>query len=130
MSENEKTNLQICIICFLVFLLGARAVVRYPEWFNGEERSAEHFITLGSGTSTEDSGFFRHILPIFRAATGLDVHVDAVGTGHALALASRGDVDALLVHDRVGEDNFVVDGDGIDRREVMYNDYRHCWSWL
>jgi tungstate transport system substrate-binding protein len=81
------------------------------------------FITLSSTTSTEDSGLFGHILPLFRAASGLDVHVVAVGTGQALALGMRGDADALLVHDRLGEDKFVAEGYGIDRRDVMYNDF-------
>ena len=123
MPAHKQTVLQICIICSLVFMLGARVVVQYPRWFNGEERTAERFITLGSATSTEDSGLLDHVLPIFRAATGLDVHVEAVGTGHALAIGARGDVDALLVHDRAAEDNFVADGDGVDRRDVMYNDF-------
>jgi tungstate transport system substrate-binding protein len=122
MPAHRETTLQICIICFLVFMLGARVVVQYPQWFNGE-RAAERFITLGSATSAEDSGFFRHILPIFQAATGLNVHVEAVGTGHALAIGARGDVDALFVHDKDGEDKFVAQGDGIDRRDVMYNDF-------
>jgi tungstate transport system substrate-binding protein len=86
-------------------------------------QAAERFITLSSTTSTQDSGLFDHILPIFRAATGLDVHVVAVGTGQALAIGARGDADALLVHDRTGEDKFVADGFGIDRRDVMYNDF-------
>jgi tungstate transport system substrate-binding protein len=83
----------------------------------------ERFITLSSTTSTEDSGLFGHIIPIFRAARGIDVHVVAVGTGQALAFGERGDADALLVHDRAGEDKFVAEGYGIDRRDVMYNDF-------
>jgi len=83
----------------------------------------ERFITLSSTTSTQDSGLFGYILPIFKAATGLSVHVVAVGTGQALAIGERGDADALLVHDRVGEDKFVAEGFGIDRRDVMYNDF-------
>jgi len=63
MPAHKDTTLQICIICFLVFMLGARVVVQYPNWFNGEQRSAERFITVSSATSTEDSGFFRHVLP-------------------------------------------------------------------
>jgi tungstate transport system substrate-binding protein len=86
-------------------------------------QAAERFITLSSTTSTQDSGLFDHILPIFRAASGLNVHVVAVGTGQALAIGARGDADALLVHDRTGEDKFVADGYGIDRRDVMYNDF-------
>jgi len=83
----------------------------------------ERFITLSSTTSTQDSGLFGYILPIFKAATGLNVHVVAVGTGQALAIGERGDADALLVHDRAGEDEFVAEGYGIDRRDVMYNDF-------
>jgi len=83
----------------------------------------ERFITLSSTTSTQDSSLFGFILPIFKAATGLSVHVVAVGTGQALAIGERGDADALLVHDRVGEDKFVAEGFGIDRRDAMYNDF-------
>jgi len=89
----------------------------------GTAHAEDRFITLSSTTSTQDSGLFDHILPIFRAATGLSVHVVAVGTGQALAIGARGDADVLLVHDRVGEDKFVADGFGIDRRDVMYNDF-------
>ncbi|MEA2945516.1 MAG: tungstate transport system substrate-binding protein [Alphaproteobacteria bacterium] len=90
---------------------------------HAQDGAKESFITLSSTTSTEDSGLFGHILPLFRAASGLDVHVVAVGTGQALALGMRGDADALLVHDRAGEDKFVAQGYGIDRRDVMYNDF-------
>jgi tungstate transport system substrate-binding protein len=89
----------------------------------GDGQADERFITLSSTTSTQDSGLFDYILPIFRAATGLSVHVVAVGTGQALAIGERGDADALLVHDRPGEDKFVTDGFGVDRRDVMYNDF-------
>jgi tungstate transport system substrate-binding protein len=83
----------------------------------------DRFITLSSTTSTQDSGLFGYILPIFKSATGIDVHVVAVGTGQALVIGQRGDADALLVHDRVGEDKFIADAFGIDRRDVMYNDF-------
>ena len=128
MPAHKYTLLQIGVIC----LIGVRLVSQYPEWFNGRQpnkpqtsgtQAAEQFFTLGSATSTEDSGFFDHVLPIFQAATGLDVHVEAVGTGQALAKGARGNVDALLVHDRAEEENFVADGDGIDRRDVMYNEF-------
>jgi tungstate transport system substrate-binding protein len=89
----------------------------------GTAHADERFITLSSTTSTQDSGLFGYILPIFKAATGLSVHVVAVGTGQALAIGERGDADALLVHDRAGEDKFVAEGYGIDRRDVMYNDF-------
>jgi tungstate transport system substrate-binding protein len=86
-------------------------------------RAQERFITLASTTSTEQSGLFSHIVPQFRRATGIDVRVVAVGTGQALAVGARGDADALLVHDRAGEDAFMAEGHGIDRRDVMANDF-------
>jgi tungstate transport system substrate-binding protein len=89
----------------------------------GASRAQERFITLASTTSTEQSGLFRHLIPLFRQDTGIDVRVVAVGTGQALAIGARGDADALLVHDRAGEDRFVADGHGIDRRDVMHNDF-------
>src|SRR6516164_5495856 len=103
------------MIRILAFLLAALLA--------SEARAQERFITLSSTTSTQDSGLFDHILPRFRAASGIDVHVVAVGTGQALAIGQRGDADALLVHDRAGENKFVADGYGIDRRDVMYNDF-------
>src|SRR6516164_7969383 len=103
------------MIRILAFLLAALLA--------GEARAQERFITLSSTTSTQDSGLFDHILPIFTAASGITVHVVAVGTGQALAIGARGDAGALLVHDRAGEDKFVADGYGIDRRDVMYNDF-------
>ena len=103
------------MIRFVAFLVAILAAV--------SAQADERFITLSSTTSTQDSGLFDHILPIFTAATGTTVHVVAVGTGQALAIGARGDADALLVHDRVGEDKFVADGFGVDRRDVMYNDF-------
>jgi len=81
------------------------------------------FITLASTTSTEQSGLFRHIVPQFTARTGIEVRVVAVGTGQAFAIGRRGDTDALLVHHRAGEDEFVAEGYGTERRDVMYNDF-------
>jgi tungstate transport system substrate-binding protein len=86
-------------------------------------QAAKGFITLASTTSMQDSGLLGHILPLFKAASGLDVHVVAVGTGQALAMGARGDADALLVHDRAGEHKFVADNFGIDRRDVIYNSF-------
>lgn len=81
------------------------------------------FITLASTTSTQASGFFDYYLPLFREQTGIDVRVVAVGTGQAIKLGENGDADVLLVHDRAGEMKFIEQGFGIDRREVMYNDF-------
>jgi tungstate transport system substrate-binding protein len=81
------------------------------------------FITVASTTSTEQSGLFGHLLPAFTQATGIDVHVVAVGTGQALKIGERGDCDVVFVHDKPSELKFVAAGWGVDRREVMYNDF-------
>ena len=83
----------------------------------------DKFIVVASTTSTEDSGLFKYLLPIFKAKSGIDVRVVAQGTGQALATAKKGDADVVFVHDRVAEAKFVDEGFGIDRREVMYNDF-------
>jgi tungstate transport system substrate-binding protein len=83
----------------------------------------DKFIVVASTTSTEDSGLFKYLLPAFKARTGIDVRVVAQGTGQALATARKGDADVVFVHDRVAELKFVEEGFGIDRREVMYNDF-------
>lgn len=85
--------------------------------------AADRHLVLASTTSTEQSGLFGHLIPQFREATGIDVRVVAVGTGQAFEIGRRGDADAVLVHDRVGEEAFVENGHGIDRRDVMYNDF-------
>jgi tungstate transport system substrate-binding protein len=90
----------------------------------GESRAAEkRFITVASTTSTEQSGLFGHLLPAFTAKTGIEVRVVAVGTGQALKLGERGDADVVFVHDTPSELQFVAAGWGVDRREVMYNDF-------
>lgn len=83
----------------------------------------ERFIVVASTTSTQDSGLFGHLLPIFKARTNIEVRVVALGTGQALATARKGDADVVFVHDKVAEAKFVEEGFGIDRREVMYNDF-------
>ena len=89
----------------------------------GPAPAAERFITVASTTSTRDSGLFEHLLPHFTEATGIEVRIVAVGTGRALRLGERGDVDAVLVHDRSSEEEFVARGFGIERREVMFNTF-------
>jgi tungstate transport system substrate-binding protein len=83
----------------------------------------ERSITMASTTSTEQSGLFAHLLPAFKQATGIDVRVVAVGTGQALDMGRRGDADVLFVHDRQAEEKLVVEGFGIKRTDVMYNDF-------
>jgi tungstate transport system substrate-binding protein len=85
--------------------------------------AGERFILLASTTSTENSGLFGHILPLFTARTGIEVRVVARGTGQAIKLAERGDADLLLVHHRPSEDRFVAAGHGVARHDVMYNDF-------
>ncbi|TXK62346.1 substrate-binding domain-containing protein [Alkalisalibacterium limincola] len=104
------TQLLKCVTLSLVLVAGI---------VSAQERT----ITLASTTSTEQSGFFAQVLPKFKAQTGIEVRVIAVGTGQAFDIARRGDADALLVHDRRGEDAFVEEGFGLERRDVMYNDF-------
>ena len=80
-------------------------------------------ILVASTTSTQDSGLFGHILPMFKARTGIDVKVIAQGTGQALDTGRRGDADVVFVHARPQEEKFVVDGFGVKRFAVMYNDF-------
>ena len=83
----------------------------------------ERTITVASTTSTEQSGLFGHILPIFTRETGITVRVVALGTGQALDVGRRGDADVLFVHDRAAEQRFVAEGFGGPRHHVMYNDF-------
>lgn len=83
----------------------------------------ERSVRMLSTTSTENSGLLSYLLPIFESKTGIRVHVIAVGTGQALRGARNGDADVLMVHDKASELKFIADGHGIERREVMYNDF-------
>ena len=94
-----------------VCLTGGRAVAQ------------EKFITVASTTSTEQSGLFGYLLPVFTRKTGIQVHVVALGTGQALDVGRRGDADVEFVHDRGAEDKFVAEGHGVGRHDVMYNDF-------
>jgi tungstate transport system substrate-binding protein len=80
-------------------------------------------IVVASTTSTQDSGLFGHILPLFKAKTGIDVKVVAQGTGQALDTGRRGDADVLFVHAKAQEEKLVADGFGVKRYPVMYNDF-------
>ena len=85
--------------------------------------AAQEFITVASTTSTENSGLFGHILPIFQAETGIEVRIVAQGTGQALETGRRGDADVVFVHARAQEEQFVAEGYGVQRFDVMYNDF-------
>lgn len=85
--------------------------------------AAQESIIVQSTTSTQNSGLYDHILPMFEEKTGIDVRVVAVGTGQALENGRRGDADVLLVHAKPAEEKFVAEGYGVTRHDVMYNDF-------
>jgi tungstate transport system substrate-binding protein len=89
----------------------------------GIARAQDKFITIASTTSTDQSGLFGHVLPQFQKASGIAVRVIALGTGQALDAARRGDADVVFVHDKAAEEKFVAEGFGVERFEVMYNDF-------
>ncbi len=106
------TKLVLSLAAAFLLVLAASAAV-----------SQGSFITVASTTSTEESGLFDYLLPAFTKETGIQVRVVAVGTGQALKIGERGDCDVVFVHDTPSELAFVERGFGIDRREVMYNDF-------
>jgi tungstate transport system substrate-binding protein len=89
----------------------------------GPAQAQQKFITVASTTSTEQSGLFRHLLPIFERKTGIQVRVVALGTGQSLDMGRRGDADVVFVHAKALEEQFVAEGFGVKRHEVMYNDF-------
>jgi tungstate transport system substrate-binding protein len=86
-------------------------------------QAQQRFITVASTTSTEQSGLFKHLLPQFEAKAGIQVRVVALGTGQALDMGRRGDADVVFVHAKPLEEKFVAEGHGVQRQEVMYNDF-------
>ena len=91
--------------------------------FAGQASAQDKSIVVASTTSTQDSGLFSHILPMFKAKTGIDVKVVAQGTGQALDTARRGDADVVFVHAKPAEEKFLSEGFGVKRYPVMYNDF-------
>ncbi len=104
-------------------LLSATVAVIAGSLLPALTHAEEKFIVMASTTSTEQSGLFSQLLPVFTKKTGIAVRVVAQGTGQALATARKGDADILFVHDTVREEKFVADGFGLPRRDVMYNDF-------
>ena len=104
-------RVRLCAAACLLLLVASAAVAQQP------------FITVASTTSTEESGLFGYLLPAFTKETGIQVRVVAVGTGQALKIGEHGDCDVVFVHDTAAELAFVEQGFGIDRRDVMYNDF-------
>jgi tungstate transport system substrate-binding protein len=101
----------------LLAALAALSLVTVPV------QAEDKFIVVSSTTSTEQSGLFGYLLPLFEQKTGIKVRVVALGTGQALDMARRGDADVVFVHDKTAEEKFVAEGFGVERKEVMYNDF-------
>ncbi len=99
------------------------AVPTAPLQVLAQAQGGSATLLVGSTTSTEQSGLFSYLLPLFVQASGIQVHVVAIGTGQALDLGRRGDVDVLCVHDRPAEDRFVAEGYATRRYDLMYNDF-------
>ena len=110
---SAATKIFLCLITILA------SQVFFPWSANASER----FIVVASTTSTENSGLYSFVLPRFSEQTGIEVRVVAVGTGQALHIAQNGDADVLLVHHRPSEDQFISQGYGVTRYDLMYNDY-------
>lgn len=102
---------------------GLVAIAAALSNYSGAAAAQDRFVVVASTTSTENSGLFEHLLPIFTGRTGIEVRIIAVGTGQALGMARRGDADVLLVHDAPSELALMREGFGAQRREVMYNDF-------
>lgn len=103
-------------------MLGCLAIADAME-SRGAARADDNTLLVASTTSTQDSGLFGHILPLFKAKSGIEVRVIAQGTGQALDTGRRGDADVVFVHARAQEEAFVADGFGVKRHPVMYNDF-------
>jgi tungstate transport system substrate-binding protein len=102
-----------------VMVAAALAAAVLTTTVSAEDKS----IVVSSTTSTQDSGLFGHILPLFKAKTGIDVKVIAQGTGQALDTGRRGDADVVFVHAKSAEQKFLAEGEGVKRYPVMYNDF-------
>ena len=103
--------------------LGLLSILVLASLLPNPAQAEERFITVASTTSTQNSGLFEYLLPLFQKKTGIEVRVVAVGTGQAIQLGERGDADVLLVHHKPSEEKFVQDGHGVKRFDVMYNDF-------
>ena len=107
-------------------LAGAAALVLVASLAGqgpADSQAPDRFIIVQSTTSTENSGLFKHLLPMFTKKSGIEVRVVAVGTGQAIKNAANGDGDVLFVHDKPSEEKFVAEGGGVKRFDVMYNDF-------
>ncbi len=113
-------RLSVCLKNGLIFVI---SIAIGGGCLLGNAHATGKLMVLASTTSPEQSGLFGAILPKFKAKTGISVRVVALGTGMALDMARRGEADAVFVHDRFAEENFIAEGHGMDRRTVMHNDF-------
>jgi tungstate transport system substrate-binding protein len=111
LKEENAMNRRILVGCLTAAAICAPAFAQ------------DKSIVVASTTSTQDSGLFGHILPLFKQKTGIDVKVIAQGTGQALDTAKRGDADVVFVHAKAQEEKFLAEGFGVKRFPVMYNDF-------
>jgi tungstate transport system substrate-binding protein len=119
----KRATLEILIlVIFMLATLVGCSQEENPDSTGDNNQEAKE-LKLATTTSTEDSGLLDYLLPEFKKDTGYTVKVIAVGTGQAIEMGEAGDVDVILVHAREAEDKFVADGFGVDRRDVMYNDF-------
>jgi tungstate transport system substrate-binding protein len=103
--------------------LGFIAVVGFVVFSAAAATTQEKSIVVASTTSTQDSGLFNYLLPLFTQKTGITVNVLALGTGQALDTARHGNADVVFVHAKGAEQRFVAEGEGVKRFPVMYNDF-------
>lgn len=112
LRQIQLLLIALCAVCFPVSLSAA-----------GQQEKATEHIRLATTTSTDNSGLLDELLPVFLEQTGIEVDIIAVGTGKAIAHGENGDVDLILVHARSREDAFVEEGYGVNRKDVMHNDF-------
>lgn len=113
-----KKRLAVLLSLIFIFLVGCSS--KQQEAAKPKEART---MVLATTTSTQDTGLLDYLIPMFKKDTGIDVKVLAKGTGEALKLAQNGDADCLLVHDKAKEEQFIKDGYGLKRSDVMYNDF-------
>jgi tungstate transport system substrate-binding protein len=111
------------VLVYRRWILGLGSALLFASLTCSSFAAEDDFIIVQSTTSTQNSGLFDHILPKFREKTGIDVRVVAVGTGQALKNGRNGDGDVVLVHSKPDEEKFVSEGWGVQRHDVMYNDF-------
>lgn len=120
-SKTKKLSLLLLVVFMMTLFVGCNK--QESKAPSQDVKPAAKELKLATTTSTQDSGLLDVLLPEFEKDTNYKVKVIAVGSGQAIEMGEAGDVDVLLVHSRKAEDKFVADGFGVDRRDVMYNDF-------